>query len=412
MGKDDEHSLLLNNARLVLPDRVVEEAAIQIKGERIAGIEAASDGATDQTVVDLQGLTVFPGFIDVHIHGALGVDTTDASASALGSLARHLATKGVTAWLPTFVPAATGTYQRSIAALAETISKQASKSSGARVLGVHYEGPFVSRLQCGALHEEFFQTFSGAELDELPRVNLPEARHMMTVAPEIEGGIELVKALRARGWIVSLGHTRADLAVLDQALAAGARHMTHFMNAMAPLHHRSPGPIAWGLLHDDVTCDLIADGVHLDPNMLRLLLKLKGAERITLISDAIAATGFGDGDYPIWGETITVKDGKTSNVHGSIAGSVIMMDDAVRLMLALGASEPEAARMAATNPARLLGLDHERGSIEIGKQADLVVLDEAGKVQLTLVGGRKEYGTFRIFAGSTPRKTEWDEAVL
>jgi N-acetylglucosamine-6-phosphate deacetylase len=166
--------------------------------------------------------------------------------------------------------------------------------------------------------------------------------------------------------------------------------MTHFMNAMAPLHHRAPGPVGWGLLRDDVTCDIIADGVHLDPLVLRLLLKLKGAAGLTLISDSIAAAGLGDGDYKIWGETITVKDGRTSNAQGSIAGSVITMLDAVRLLLSLGASEVEVARMAATNPARLLGLDDDCGSIAEGKRADLVALDQTGKVRMTLIGGKSE----------------------
>jgi len=177
------------------------------------------------------------------------------------------------------------------------------------------------------------------------------------------------------------------LKVLNEAGEAGARHMTHFMNAMAPLHHRNPGPIAWGLSRDDVTLDLIADGIHLDPFMLPLLLKVKGAGGISLISDAIAAAGKGDGDYNIWGETINVKNGRTANASGSIAGSVISMLHAVRLLRSLGVSYLDLARMASLNPARLLGIDHVCGSIELGKRADLVALDHAGNVKLTLIGG-------------------------
>jgi N-acetylglucosamine-6-phosphate deacetylase len=163
--------------------------------------------------------------------------------------------------------------------------------------------------------------------------------------------------------------------------------MTHFMNAMAPLHHRSPGPIGWGLSRDDVTCDIIADGVHLDPLILKLLVKVKGTRRLSLISDAIAAAGKGDGEYQIWGETISVKDGRTSNSAGSIAGSVISMLDAVKMMRSLGVCDVAIAQMAATNPARLLRIDGECGSIEEGKRADLVAIDEDGNVKLTIVGG-------------------------
>ncbi len=164
--------------------------------------------------------------------------------------------------------------------------------------------------------------------------------------------------------------------------------MTHFMNAMPSLHHRAPGPVAWGLSRDDVTFDMIADGIHLDPFMLRLLVKTKGVGGITLISDAIAAAGEGDGDYQIWGETITVKDGRTANASGSIAGSVISVLDAVRLMHSLGVSYVDLAHMVSTNPARLLGVDNECGSIEVGKRADLVALDQNGDVKLTFIGGR------------------------
>lgn len=257
---------------------------------------------------------------------------------------------------------------------------------GARVLGVHYEGPFVNTLQCGALHTEHFKTYSGPE--DLDFLDGPgDWVRMITLAPEIKGGVELVRELRRRGWVISVGHTRATPEVLDQAFAAGARHMTHFMNAMSPLHHRSPGPIAWGLAHDDVTFDLIADGVHIDPFMLRLLLKIKGSGGISLISDAIAAAGKGDGDYKIWGETIAVKNGRTANASGNIAGSVITMLDAVRLMRSLEVSYVDLARMASLNPARLLGIDRECGSIEVGKRADLVAVDDQWNVKLTLVGG-------------------------
>jgi N-acetylglucosamine-6-phosphate deacetylase len=262
---------------------------------------------------------------------------------------------------------------------------------GARILGVHYEGPFVNSAQCGALHSQFFRMYSSArDLDSLPTIqgnSTQTAKHVMTVAPEINGGVELVRELNRRGWIVSIGHTCAGFDLLDKAREAGAHHLTHFMNAMAPLHHRAPGPVAWGLSHDDVTCDLIADGVHLDSQILRLLLKLKSADRLLLISDAVAAAGMGDGDYEIWGETITVKDGRTSNSRGAIAGSVITMLDAVRFMQSLGVSQVEVAKMAATNPARVLGIYDDCGSLEEGKRADLVALDQDDEVVLTMVGG-------------------------
>jgi len=346
------------------------------------------------SVLDLTGMTLFPGFLDIHIHGAVGVDTMNAGADDFHRASVFLARNGITGWLPTLVPDTSGSYQRAISAIAELMTEQQSDlpQGGARALGVHYEGPFVNDQQCGALHREHFRTFRDLDdLSSIPRLTDSDAIHMMTVAPEIEGGIKLIEALTKQGWIVSIGHTRATCDLLDQAMHAGARHMTHFMNAMTPLHHRAPGPIGWGLSRDEVTCDFIADGIHLDPQMLRLLLKLKQADRLSLISDAVAAAGMGDGDFKIWGETITVKDGRTGNARGAIAGSVITMLDAVRMMLSLGGSEVEVAKMAATNPARLLGISQECGSIEEGKRADLVALDREGQVVLTLVGGQITY---------------------
>ena len=384
---------LLRNARIVLPEKVLESGSLLIEDGQIARVieRPSAESVNADSIIDLNGATLFPGFIDIHIHGAVGVDVNSATASDLRRVSELLAGKGVTAWLPTLVPATDEHYESAIAAISELMSQQATAQSGelgARILGVHYEGPFVNTEQCGALHREHFRTFrTSADLDSLPTIEHQNAVHLTTVAPEIEGGIELIRELRRRGWIVSIGHTRATPNVLDEAKAAGAQHMTHFMNAMSPLHHRAPGPIGWGLLNDDVSLDVIADGVHLDPMMLKVLLRCVKPSRLALISDAIAATGQGDGDYEIWGEKITVANGRTSNARSSIAGSVITMQDAVKMMLSLGTSEGDVARMASLNPARLLGIDRDCGSIEEGKRADLVAVDESGEVQLTVTGG-------------------------
>ena len=369
------------------------------------------------SVLELDGATLFPGFIDLHIHGAVGVDMMEASADELCRVAEFLARKGVTAWLPTLVPASDENYQQAVRAIEQAVAQTSVRDSQrrseyrlqsgfadsekdpakvgtlntghARVLGVHYEGPFVNSEQCGALQREHFRTFKDlADIDALPTIKADGAVHMMTLAPEIDGGIELVSELKRRGWIVSIGHTRATVEVLDKAFAAGAHHMTHFMNAMPPLHHRAPGPVGWGLTNDQVSCDVIADGVHVHPSILKLILHSKTAERVSLISDAIAATGLGDGEYQIWGEKIVVKEGRTQNARGSIAGSVITMLDAVRTMLSLGASGPDVARMASLNPAQLLGIAGDCGSIEEGKRADLVALDDDRNVSLVMIGGQ------------------------
>ena len=363
-------------------------ASLLVENGRISRVfdSSTDSSSTADSEIDVAGLTLFPGFIDVHIHGAVSVDTMNANADDLVRAGEFLLRNGVTAWIPTLVPGPVEHYCRALSAISELMS--APPANAARVLGVHYEGPFVNGQQCGALHREHFRAYKdAADLDALPMIQNDGAVHMMTLAPEIDGGIDLTKELTGRGWITSIGHTRASAEVLDKAMQAGAHHMTHFMNAMTPLHHRAPGPAGWGLLNDEVTCDVIADGIHLDRSILKLILRTKTAERVSLISDAIAATGLGDGEYQIWGEKIAVKNGRTQNTRGSIAGSVITMLEAVRMMLSLGSSEPEVARMASLNPARLLRIDKDCGSIEAGKRADLVALDENLKVRVTFIGG-------------------------
>jgi len=380
-------NVLLRNAAVVLPDRELVGGSVLVLGGRIVSIFSAETAPRAISIeeIDLSGATLLPGFIDVHIHGAVGVDVMEATPQALHEVSQYLASQGVTGWLPTLVPGSDANYASVAAAVSEAM--RSSEGQGARMLGLHYEGPFVNSAQCGALHVEHFKDYSGpADLEFLAAPAVAAVR-MITLAPEVSGGVELVRELKRRRWVISIGHTRASVELLDQAFAAGARHMTHFMNAMSPLHHRSPGPIAWGLSRDDVTCDIIADGIHLDPFMLQLLVKIKGVRNLALISDAIAAAGKGDGDYQIWGETISVKNGQTANAAGSIAGSVITMLDAVRMMRSLGLSYVDIAQLASTNPARLLGLHHECGSITIGKRADLVALDSDGNVRLTLIAG-------------------------
>jgi N-acetylglucosamine-6-phosphate deacetylase len=390
--------LLIEAGGVVTPEGALEGARVMVEGGRIKRIFAAGEAAAvppDCRILSLQNHTLFPGFIDVHTHGAVGVDVLTASAHELHGVAQYLSSHGVTAWLPTIVPAPVEDYLRAVRSVEQLISLQDGGEPVARAMGLHYEGPFVNSRQCGALRAAFFRGFKRAQdLDELPVLNkVTGARHMMTLAPEVEGGLELIRELKARGWIVSIGHTRASAALLDEAFEAGAHHMTHFFNAMPQLHHRSPGPVGWGLAHERVTCDVIADGIHVDTLVLRLLLDTMGTERVTLISDSVAPAGLGDGQFQLWGETITVENCRTQNESGHIAGSVINLGDAVRLMLGLGVPAKDAARISSLNPARLLGISDVCGTIEEGKRADIVALDEHHQVRLTIIGGRiKEPG--------------------
>ncbi len=381
-------NLQLINAEVVSFDNLTEKSAILIDGEKIAELSAEKSAAAEK-IVDLSGLMVYPGFIDVHNHGAFGVDVNSADADDLRRVSQFLATEGVTAWLPTFVPDSDETYQKVIAAIGEVMRTQDSGEAepAAQIVGVHYEGVFANEQMCGALRPEFFRKFTGGdELEKLPA--LENAVHLTTYAPEVEGGIELTEELTRRGWIPSIGHTKADVATLDRALAAGAKHVTHLFNAMTGVHHRDIGVAGWALTRDQISCEIIADGIHVHPEMLKFAANNKPADKLILVSDSVAPTGLGDGTYELWNEKIAVVGGKTQNERGSIAGSVITMLDAVRRMKSLGFSAAHVARMASFNAAKMLGIEKQHGSIEVGKRADLTALDENGEVKFVMIGGR------------------------
>ncbi|HQU83055.1 MAG TPA: N-acetylglucosamine-6-phosphate deacetylase [Pyrinomonadaceae bacterium] len=341
-------------------------------------------------IIDLKNeLQLFAGFIDVHIHGAVGVDTNEATTEEFYKMAKFMAENGVTAWLPTFVPDSDENYERGISAIEELIKIQENEPI-AQVVGVHYEGIFANEKMCGALRPQYFKTLkNGDELKQIPR--LQRGAHLTTLAPEVENGIETVQKLVEENWIVSIGHTKAEIAVLDKAFEAGAKHLTHFFNAMTGLHHRDVGVVGWALTNENVTFDIIADGIHVHPKMLEFAVKTKTADKVSLISDSVLPTGLGDGDFHIWGENISVHNNKTQNERGSIAGSVITMLDAVKMMLKLGFSPADVSKMASLNPAKLLGIEKDYGSIEVGKRADLVALDAEGNVKLTIIGGKVAY---------------------
>jgi N-acetylglucosamine-6-phosphate deacetylase len=378
-------TVLLKNIRLADAKADSKAISILIMNGKIAETFKEDKNFAGATMLDLEGMRMLPGFIDVHNHGAINVDVNEADTEGLLEVAAFLAKNGVTGWLPTLVPDSDENYRRVIGAIDKLIEIQSDRPV-AQALGVHYEGVFASEKMCGALRPEYFKTFSGREIDELPR--LKKGVSMTTIAPEVGGGIALVGELTRQGWVVSIGHTRADNATLDKAFAAGTRHMTHFFNAMTGVHHREIGVAGWGLTNKDVTFDIIADGIHVHPKMLEFACRSKSPEKVSLISDSVAPTGLGDGSYHLWGETITVENGRTRNERGRIAGSVITMMDAVRQMKTLGFPDADISKMASANPARLLGLDNTLGTIDIGKRADLVGLDEKGELKFTMVGGQ------------------------
>lgn len=369
--------IVLRNAKVVTLDGRCDVADVNIEGGRITDVGGEAGGAEK---FDLSGATLFPGFIDIHCHGAAGVDVNSASGTGIGRVSEFLCRHGIAGWVPTLVPDSIEAYGQAVAAID---SEMLAGRSAARVLGVHYEGVFASLHRCGALRPQHFREASEGFMD-LP---VPSAgARLTTLAPEIEGGSALVSSLVREGWIVAIGHSEANADVLESAFEAGARHVTHLFNAMTGIHHRDPGVAGWAITRSGVTFDVIADGRHVDPSIVSMAVSAKGADSSILISDSVAPTGLGDGEYSLWGNDLLVRNGEAVNSNGNLSGSVITMLDAVNLSLSLGFTPGEVALMASSNPARLLGIQDEAGSIEAGKRADLTAIRD-GKCILTMVGG-------------------------
>jgi N-acetylglucosamine-6-phosphate deacetylase len=298
------------------------------------------------------------GLVDIHIHGAFGVDVLTAEAEGLDLLAKGLASRGVTGFVPTLVPVPLERMRVAVARLAAWMStRREGDGRGALPLGLHFEGPFVSPARAGALHPAML--FDGSDdrrvADFFAAAGSFPGRGLVTLAPEIPGGLDLVREFVRRGFLVAIGHTEADARTLDRAAEAGARHMTHFGNAMKPLHQREVGPVGWGLANDGVTLDLIADLHHLSADMLRLVWKTTGPDRVALISDAVSPAGLPDGRFEIWGETLTLREGTVRNVSGNLAGSATLLDECVSRLSKCGIPRDAALRSASDLPRRILG---------------------------------------------------------
>ena len=393
-------TVLFHNARVVL-EAGVQHGGVLVHDGRIALVFSSGQvptGLSATESIDLGGAYLAPGMIDIHIHGSAGVDVQATDAAGLTKLSTFLLGEGVTGYFATFVPTDERGYREAIALIESytELQRQSLRTNSslaeARILGIHFEGPFVSEHRCGALHPEHFITYDGdARTLDLFTGGSSRTPRLMTVAPEIQGGLDLTRHLTRSGVRVFIGHSQADPSTLDSAFDAGARHITHFPNALDPLHHRKPGAVGWGLLREDVTLDCIADFHHVDPMMLRLMYRSKSADRMALISDAIMPAGLGDGDFSVWGEEIAVRNSRTSvgrqPGESTIAGSVITMRQALKNIVGIEVPAHEAIRMASIVPARAAGVESEIGSIKQGGRADLVVYDDEISVRFAMVDG-------------------------
>jgi len=348
---------------------------------------------TDSVVSD--GLTipenwlVLPGYIDQHVHGAAGCDAMDATTAAISTMAMTVGQEGVTTFCPTTMTQSVENINKALANIKQYIEE--NHPEGAKVLGVHLEGPYISKDYIGAQPLSYVQNPGVESFKKYQKASGNHIR-IVTLAPEVSGSEELIPYLVQEGIVASIGHTASKFQDVKKAVGLGARNLTHTYNAMRPLHHREIGTVGAAFLLDDLACEIICDGIHLSVPAMQLLLKNKPKDKVILVTDAMRAKAIGEGESELGGQKVFVKNGEARLGDGTLAGSVLTMDRAVRNMINLvGLPIEQAVDMATINPAKNLGIDKEEGSIAKGKKANFVVVDENFNVKMTIREGRIIY---------------------
>lgn len=331
-----------------------------------------------------------PGFIDLHVHGANNKDVMDATHDALTVLSKTLAVEGTTSYLATTMTAAPNEIEKALCTIGTYMQGQ-HNILGATILGAHLEGPFISPKKVGAQNTKHLLAPDIALLADWQKKS-GHAIKLVTLAPELPNSLALIRYLREHNIIASIGHSDATYRETQDAIKEGCHYVTHLFNAMRGIQQREPGVVTAALLSNKVKTELIVDGIHLHPAMVELALKLKGVEQLILVTDAMRAKCLGNGMYDLGGQNVYVKDGSATLADGTLAGSVLKMPEAIHKMIIFtGCDFYDAIRMASENPAKVLGIFEKKGSIAVGKDADLVVLDEDFCVVMTMVGGRVVY---------------------
>ncbi|CAI6080128.1 N-acetylglucosamine-6-phosphate deacetylase [Cohnella sp. JJ-181] len=378
--------LLLTNGRIYAGGGRIEEGRLLIGVDgRIEAVGGTEVTAADAQTLDLGGAIVIPGLVDQHVHGGGGCQTMDATHECLNGMSLFHAAHGTTSFLATTESAAE---ERIVAALRNAVQAAERGLEGAEMLGVHLEGPFLNPVRCGAQDKANIRPADPAELERYLEAAGGLIR-IVTVAPEIGGGMAAAERLSRAGITVSVGHSDATLAQMREAIRLGATQTTHHFNGMSPFHHREPGAAGAGLICPELTTELIADGIHVHPDAVKLLFDVKGPRGVCVITDAVYCAGLPDGEY---GET-TMKDGQVWLKDGSsLAGSSLTMLQALKNVLAFtGRSLEEVLPSLTEVPARQIGVSERKGRLEAGMDADFLVLDEALELKSTYVRGRLAY---------------------
>ncbi len=388
------HRLLIENARIITPTAVWNPGWMLIEDRRIRWMAPGTppdfpDGQVTAHI-DAGGSRLLPGFIDIHVHGAAGYELMDASLEGIHAMTAFYARHGVTGVLPTSWTAPADELRKVLEIAGQSVRETENGAhSGAKILGVHMEGPFLNPERCGAQDNRFIRTASPEEV--LPYLETGLVR-LITLAPEMDGSGWLIDECQRRGITVSAGHTSAGYDLLKDLSRRGVRQVTHCFNAMDGLSHRQPGTAGAALSLSEISCELIADNVHIHPAVQKILVDVKTPAGVILVTDALRGAGLPEGDHDIGGRVVTFKNGAARLPDGTLAGSILTLERALQHVAAnTGRPVENLWPLTSLNAARAIGISARKGSLEVGKDADLVLLDDAFNVRLTVVEGKIVY---------------------
>lgn len=375
--------MLLRNARVLQEDFVVRRCDVRIRAGRISEIGSFPS----EKGLDAADYFLFPGLVESHFHGAVGEDFHEADQEGIRKIAAFEAARGITTIIPTLASASDEVLGYSLKSISRAIKTRTAASA---IRGIHLECLYFSPQYRGSDFAHFLQRPSVEKLERFIQLSEGHIRSM-TLAPELEGAMDVIRYARKRGITIQLGHTGADYETAMKAIEAGAMVATHTFNAMVPLHHRAPGILGAVLTDDRVTCEMIGDLIHLHGAVLQLLCRVKGMDRVSLVSDSMYAAGLPEGTYTREGRTCIIHKGAVRLPDGTISGSTFTLLDGVKNLVELGIPVEQAIKAASLNPARTLGLSDRIGSISVGKEADFFLTDENWRIQATYVGGECVY---------------------
>jgi N-acetylglucosamine-6-phosphate deacetylase len=382
---------LIKNVKMITPFRIIEKCDVLIEDGKIKKIETTEkiDASNVNEVVDGDGMYLSPGFIDIHNHGNYGHDAMEGTDIALESMAKFHTKNGVTGFLAATMTQSKEKTEKAIKNVADYMEAKKNKEQSSSILhGLYLEGPYFSQEKKGSQPGEFIKNPDLKEMKEFLEIGRNNVK-IVAIAPELDGARHVIDYLRAKEIVIAVGHTNAKYEEAMCGIEHGITQATHLYNGMRSFTHREPGVIGAVLTDERVSCEMICDGIHCHPAAMKLAVSAKGKNKIILISDAMMATGLEDGEYELGGQKVISKSGAARLIDGTLAGSTLTLDKAVYNMVHL-ANVPlaDAVRMASINPAQTIGIAKTKGSIEIGKDADLLIFDEEINIKYVMINGK------------------------